>query len=337
VRGSEHVAIAVLTTGCALYALNHGQIEMTPPALAIVATAAIGSLVPDIDHPRAWISNRIPITLAGYGLIFLLWFGFSNWYASGLDASAIGAPMWAAMVGFARPFLGGAWLALGLGVALLVLAGVVAAFLEHRGPAHSLGVCAALAFVACIGASVAGQPWTLGLWFGWGYLSHLLADLSTPMGCPALLWPFRSGDLGAIRDVRFPSLTRSMSGGARASVPDNLENAAGTTGTAGPHPIQHSQPTSTSLWTQMADAEADLRPTGGRTPPLESPGVASGTEPSTFDSPAGGASASTRSKACPRCAGALVLRVARRGAHAGSRFYGCANYPKCHYIESVAG
>ena len=47
--------------------------------------------------------------------------------------------------------------------------------------------------------ALAGQTWTLGLWFGWGYLSHLLADLTTPMRYPALLWPWREDDLDSWR------------------------------------------------------------------------------------------------------------------------------------------
>ncbi len=34
---------------------------------------------------------------------------------------------------------------------------------------------------------------------------------------------------------------------------------------------------------------------------------------------------------CPWCGGALVLRSATRGTHIGQQFYGCSNYPKCHY------
>ncbi len=38
---------------------------------------------------------------------------------------------------------------------------------------------------------------------------------------------------------------------------------------------------------------------------------------------------------CPRCGGKLVLRTAAHGSNAGSRFYGCANYPKCRYTRNV--
>ena len=37
---------------------------------------------------------------------------------------------------------------------------------------------------------------------------------------------------------------------------------------------------------------------------------------------------------CPRCGAPMVLRVARRGAHAGEQFYGCSRYPQCRGILS---
>jgi four helix bundle suffix protein len=33
--------------------------------------------------------------------------------------------------------------------------------------------------------------------------------------------------------------------------------------------------------------------------------------------------------ACPACGKNMVLRTARKGARAGSRFWGCAGYPEC--------
>ena len=38
---------------------------------------------------------------------------------------------------------------------------------------------------------------------------------------------------------------------------------------------------------------------------------------------------------CPRCGGTLVLRTARRGSSAGSRFYGCSNFPDCRYTRNI--
>ncbi len=36
---------------------------------------------------------------------------------------------------------------------------------------------------------------------------------------------------------------------------------------------------------------------------------------------------------CPKCGSTLVLRTARTGPHAGSKFYGCSQYPKCRFIR----
>ena len=41
------------------------------------------------------------------------------------------------------------------------------------------------------------------------------------------------------------------------------------------------------------------------------------------------------SPACPRCASALVLRVAKRGLNRGSQFWGCAAYPACTYTADL--
>lgn len=36
---------------------------------------------------------------------------------------------------------------------------------------------------------------------------------------------------------------------------------------------------------------------------------------------------------CPKCGSPMVLRTARRGANAGSQFYGCSRYPQCKGIR----
>ncbi len=38
---------------------------------------------------------------------------------------------------------------------------------------------------------------------------------------------------------------------------------------------------------------------------------------------------------CPRCGNKLVLRVATKGEHAGTKFYGCSAYPKCRYMRKA--
>lgn len=39
---------------------------------------------------------------------------------------------------------------------------------------------------------------------------------------------------------------------------------------------------------------------------------------------------------CPVCNGRMVVRTARRGAHAGSQFWGCEAYPRCRGIRHIA-
>lgn len=39
---------------------------------------------------------------------------------------------------------------------------------------------------------------------------------------------------------------------------------------------------------------------------------------------------------CPKCGASMVLRSAKRGAHAGSSFWGCATYPQCRGTRPFA-
>lgn len=45
--------------------------------------------------------------------------------------------------------------------------------------------------------------------------------------------------------------------------------------------------------------------------------------------PASNAAPTPQAPACPKCAGAMVRRTARKGAHAGDSFWGCAAFPQC--------
>jgi hypothetical protein len=38
---------------------------------------------------------------------------------------------------------------------------------------------------------------------------------------------------------------------------------------------------------------------------------------------------------CPVCNALMVKRIAQRGANAGSAFFGCRNYPKCHGTRAI--
>ena len=41
--------------------------------------------------------------------------------------------------------------------------------------------------------------------------------------------------------------------------------------------------------------------------------------------------------ACPRCSQPMTLRIARRGPHAGSQFWGCTAYPACRGTRPAGG
>lgn len=42
-------------------------------------------------------------------------------------------------------------------------------------------------------------------------------------------------------------------------------------------------------------------------------------------------------KSCQNCGAKLVLRTARRGNNAGSKFWGCSSYPKCTFTKAYTG
>ena len=41
-------------------------------------------------------------------------------------------------------------------------------------------------------------------------------------------------------------------------------------------------------------------------------------------------------KTCPKCGSAMVVRTAKRGTHAGSKFWGCSRYPACRSTQPMA-
>ena len=62
----------------------------------------------------------------------------------------------------------------------------------------------------------------------------------------------------------------------------------------------------------------------GNAPGAEKPQEAADREP-----------ACAMEKSCPRCGKSLVVRTARNGANAGSRFWGCSGFPACRYTEPL--
>ena len=59
-------------------------------------------------------------------------------------------------------------------------------------------------------------------------------------------------------------------------------------------------------------------------------------EPSLEDNVSSDADINTsESMICPKCGSKLVLRTAKKGNNVGNQFYGCSNYPKCHFVRNL--
>lgn len=195
-NGSWHLLIGTATAfGLTLSVTSFTGVEMeSTQVLLAVAAAGIGSLAPDIDHPRSTISFGIPRKLVGYALprllgvaliagllaygskrdlINILW----GWYTSPIAKSLV-------------DFL----VVIGLvGIGLFFASQLISAIFGHRGATHSLAFLVVATLVAVGLCYMLGFPLIYGVIFGWGYLSHLLADSLTPMGLPDLLWPMTRG------------------------------------------------------------------------------------------------------------------------------------------------
>lgn len=152
-----------------------------PVLLPGMVIAVVASLLPDIDEPESLISN---------------------------SPNAIRAQLGKGRRGADRAARQGAGVLLRAAnivtrtLALLVrlLAG------GHRAATHVLPVAAALtAGMYYLGASI-GFP-SLWIWFGAGYLSHLLLDMMTPAGL-ALFWPLSKRDWHLL-----PAFLRMQTGG----------------------------------------------------------------------------------------------------------------------------
>ena len=186
-NGPEHIAIGAASTGLVLYGMSAAGAPIGwTTALAAVASVGLGSLAPDIDHPRATIGYRLPGGILSIGLILLF-------LPVLLRVSSSSGGMFAgvfvqvqAMMG-AWPAWGGILVAIAV-ILFLVSAGVTGSF-GHRGPVHTFAVGGVATVVAVIVCAVLGiAPW-YGLLFGFGWVMHLLADATTHDGLPSLLWP----------------------------------------------------------------------------------------------------------------------------------------------------
>ncbi len=188
-KGRDHVVVAAVPAAVALWAAHAGGAELGAAAyLGVPVVAALGALAPDIDHPTSLIGNGIPADLFVGGLSVLLAMAGAGWYLS--RSTAMLGDELRHLLTQATPVVTGATVALGVGAGLLAVSLVVSRFVSHRGPTHSLLAGSVATLLVCVGCAVAGWPQLYGIAFGWGYASHLMADLPSRTGLPHLLWPF---------------------------------------------------------------------------------------------------------------------------------------------------
>ena len=185
-KAPAHVAVGAAVGWLAVASLRSRGVEVPPEVLlAGPVAAAVGALIPDIDHPRATISRRVPRRLLREAARIAVLVA-----AVGALSVALGrAGLADEAARAARPLVDLAgWLLL-LAVALVGVSLLAAHAFGHRGATHSLafaGGAGLLVAAACAGVGV--SPW-FGALFGLGWLSHLVVDALGRGSLRALLWP----------------------------------------------------------------------------------------------------------------------------------------------------
>lgn len=190
-QGSSHKTIGVgVALACAYVGMETGNAALCAAAV----TAPLGAMLPDIDHDRSKLGARRKeavdsikrITkVAGVGG-FLLTTGMQIYtYGFTLMALISTAVIWVPLI------------------ACILLATSdtikkkIAFFSKHRGIMHTLWPVIGMMYGSYVIEVTFFQSLILGL--SLGYLSHLLADCETVMGCP-LFWPLIKGNIkGKVR------------------------------------------------------------------------------------------------------------------------------------------
>lgn len=162
--GDTHAAVGAATAlvSCVL----HPVMMAGQPINVVVGTAAaiVGALFPDLDSGKSKgnkLMNKVLVYLVPATVLLLGadWLGLFSIRYFGFSLHGIG------MLG------------------LLILFGLFVRTRPHRELSHSLLSLVGTTVLVALG--VGGQMW---VWYGIGYLSHLLADLLNRKG-ESLLWP----------------------------------------------------------------------------------------------------------------------------------------------------
>jgi membrane-bound metal-dependent hydrolase YbcI (DUF457 family) len=186
----HHALIGVGTAGLGVLAVEAlGSPPVSPAALGLGALiAAAGAIATDLDHPRSFISHSIPSRILRIALAVLTipilallatWLTLPN-------ATGTWNMFTSLLLGVAA--LRWALIAVAMSIGLMGLSWLLYKSLHHRGPLHSLLFTLGVTIVACLAVAVSGQSWAWGLYFGWGWLWHILADGLTKEGVP-FFWP----------------------------------------------------------------------------------------------------------------------------------------------------
>ena len=171
------------------------------PLAASLGMAAVGAIAPDIDHPRSMISASLPTFLLKMGsrLLFfisipaLITVASSRRYDIMNPETLFKQDIFRLLV---VVILGAS--------GLLALSRIVHVFFKHRGPIHSPTFYVGVSVVTpLLIALVIPGWWWMGLIFGWGWFSHLVADSLTPSGIP-IFWPLTNKKYNILPDILLP-------------------------------------------------------------------------------------------------------------------------------------
>jgi len=186
VKAGPHLVVGAAAGWLAVWALQSAG--KTLPADVLLAgplVAAVGALVPDIDHPGSTVSRRIPRRLTHWALRIAAPVGLVVAVSLALHQTWVAHK--AAEAG--EPLLRLAGLLVLPAVVIVALSLLASLLFGHRGATHSLvfaGGASLLTAALCLRVGL--SAW-YGVFLGLGWLSHLAADSLGRRRLPSLLWP----------------------------------------------------------------------------------------------------------------------------------------------------
>lgn len=186
----HHAFIGAGTVGLGILAaewMGMPQITASGLGMGVVLTAA-GAIATDLDHPKSFISHSIPSRLLRIALAILTipTLAFFATLLTTPGSQGVWGHFTDLLLGMA--ILRWSLIAVGGCIGLMGLAWLLYKSLHHRGALHSLAFTLAITLSLCAIFISLGQAWVWGLFFGWGWLWHILADGMTKDGVP-FFWP----------------------------------------------------------------------------------------------------------------------------------------------------